>query len=326
MKVLVTGGAGYIGSETVRHLDSSGHEVVVLDNLSSGSADAVPGATLIRAEISDTSAVIKSLRSYEIEAVIHFAGVKNVGESVANPSKYWTNNVLGTHSLLTAMTETGVNTIVFSSSCSVYGNPSSLPVNEKSELSPQSPYAESKLLCERLMSWHGLTQGLSFANLRYFNAAGASSDGKFGEDWSYSQNLIPIAMKSGLGVGPSLRIFGADFPTPDGSGVRDYVHVEDLATAHLAALDYLRRGGANVTLNLGTGRGSSVFDVLRAIEAVHGKPVPYEIVARRPGDPAVVYADVSLAAHVLQWRATRGLNQIIESAYRWYTNQRRSRD
>ena len=212
----------------------------------------------------------------------------------------------------------GVQRLVFSSSAAVYGNPTTMPVDEMAPLAPENVYAETKAVMEQVIEWYGRTHDLHWASLRYFNAAGAADDGSLGEDWSITSNLIPLVMKAALGAGPPVRVLGDDYPTPDGTGVRDYVHVEDLAAAHVAALDHLRRDGANLTVNLGTGRGSSVLEVLQATERVHGAPVPHEIVARRAGDPAVVYADSSRAERELKWKAVRGLDQIIESAYRWH--------
>jgi UDP-glucose-4-epimerase GalE len=230
--------------------------------------------------------------------------------------------VQGTVHLLEAAVANGVNRIVFSSSAAVYGTPAVVPVDETAPLAPENVYAETKAVMEQVIEWYGRTHGVHWASLRYFNAAGAADDGSIGEDWSITTNLIPLVMKAALGAGPAIRVLGNDYPTPDGTGVRDYVHVEDLAAAHVAAVNYLKSGGENVTLNLGTGRGSSVLEVLRATERVHGAPVPHEIVERRAGDPAIVFADSSRAEQVLGWRAVRGLDQIMESAYRWHAAHR----
>jgi UDP-glucose 4-epimerase/UDP-arabinose 4-epimerase len=216
----------------------------------------------------------------------------------------------------------GVNRVVFSSSAAVYGTPEVVPVDETAPLAPENVYAETKAVMEKVIAWYGRTHGVRWASLRYFNAAGAADDGSLGEDWSITTNLIPLVMKAALDAGPAIRVLGNDYPTPDGTGVRDYVHVEDLSAAHVAAVDYLKGGGENVTLNLGTGRGSSVMEVLRATERVHSAPVPHEIVERRAGDPAIVFADSSRAEQVLSWRAVRELDQIIESAYRWHASSR----
>ena len=318
MTVLVTGGAGYIGSHTVRVLRSLDHRVVVIDTLERGRETALLGAPFVQGDIADEALVERVMREHAVTDIVHFAAYKSAGESMHMPGMYWQNNVQGTVHLLEAAVRCGVSRIVFSSSAAVYGNPASVPVDEMASLAPENVYAETKAVMERVIEWYGRTHGVHWVSLRYFNAAGAADDGSLGEDWSVTTNLVPLVMKAALGAGPPVGVLGDDYPTADGTGVRDYVHVEDLAAAHVAALDHLQRGGANLTVNLGTGRGSSVLDVIRATEAVHGAPVPHEIVARRAGDPAVVYADASRAERELQWRAVRGLDQIIESAYRWH--------
>jgi UDP-glucose-4-epimerase GalE len=320
--ILVTGGAGYIGSHTVRVLRSLDHRVVVIDTLERGRRDVLLGAPFEQGSIADEEFVGRVIRDHGVTDIVHFAAYKSAGESMETPGMYWQNNVQGTVHLLEAAVKNGVQRIVFSSSAAVYGNPTVVPVDETAPLAPENVYAETKAVMEQVIDWYGRTHGVRWASLRYFNAAGAADDGSIGEDWTITTNLIPLVMKAALGAGPAVRVLGDDYPTPDGTGVRDYVHVEDLAAAHVAAVDYLQCGGENVTLNLGTGRGSSVLEVLRATERVHGAPVPHEIVARRPGDPAVVYADSSRAEHVLGWRAVRGLDQIIESAYRWHASGR----
>ena len=323
MTVLVTGGAGYIGSHTVRVLRSLDHRVVVIDTLERGRETALLGAPFVQGDIADEALVERVMREHAVTDIVHFAAYKSAGESMHMPGMYWQNNVQGTVHLLEAAVRCGVSRIVFSSSAAVYGNPASVPVDETAALAPENVYAETKDVMERVIEWYGRTHGVHWVSLRYFNAAGAADDGSLGEDWSVTTNLVPLVMKAALGAGPPVRVLGDDYPTADGTGVRDYVHVEDLAAAHVAALDHLQRGGANLTVNLGTGRGSSVLDVIRATEAVHGAPVPHEIVARRAGDPAVVYADASRAERELQWRAVRGLDQIIESAYRWHATHSR---
>jgi UDP-glucose 4-epimerase len=318
MTVLVTGGAGYIGSHTVRALTSAGKRVLVLDTLELGRADAVIDAELVVGDVADEALVESVCRDNDVVAVVHFAAYKNVGESMREPGKYWHNNVDGTVHLVEAMLRAGVDQLVFSSSCSVNGTPPSVPVTEDQPIHPESVYAETKAMVERILGWYGTTHGLRTVSLRYFNAAGASSDGRLGEDWAYSQNLIPLAMKSLLLGTPVLQVYGADYDTPDGTCIRDYIHVEDLADAHVKALDHLAAGGATTSLNVGTGVGSSVFDVLRTIEHVAGRPVPHQVVERRAGDPVATFADPTRSADVLGWKATHGIDHIVETAYRWH--------
>jgi UDP-glucose 4-epimerase len=317
--VLVTGGAGYIGSHTVRLLVGQGRSVVVLDTLEQGHSDAVLGATLVVGDIKHRELVVDLCREHDVTEVVHFAAYKNVGESMADPGRYWRNNVSGTIELVEALLAADVRRLVFSSSCSVYGTPSSVPVDESAPINPQSVYAASKAMIENVLGWYGVTHDLRHANLRYFNAAGASVDSRIGEDWTVTLNLIPVAMKAVLGRRPPVEVFGGDYPTPDGTAIRDYVHVDDLADAHVRALDYLAAGGADLTVNLGTGQGSSVLDVLRATERIAGQPVPHRIEARRQGDPVAVYADPTMAQASLGWVATRDLDDIIASAYRWHS-------
>jgi UDP-glucose-4-epimerase GalE len=255
-----------------------------------------------------------------VTAVVHFAAHKSVGESMERPGIYWSNNVQGTVHLVEGMLRAGVHRLVFSSSAAVYGNPVRVPITEDSPIRPENVYAESKAMMERVIAWYGVTSGLRSVSLRYFNAAGASSDGVIGEDWSVTTNLVPLVMKAVLGASGPVRVFGDDYPTPDGTGVRDYIHVEDLASAHVAALVHLERGGDDLAVNLGTGVGSSVREILDATSAVAGRPVPHEIVGRRLGDPAVVYADAALAAERLGWRAERTLADIIASAFAWHSS------
>ena len=320
MTILVTGGAGYIGSHTVRELLRMNRRVVVLDSLVRGNRSNVPREVAFEeADICDSDAVADVCRRHGVETVVHFAAYKSAGESMEKPGLYWRNNVYGTAQLVEGMLAAGTKKLVFSSSAAVYGNPERLPIDESAAIRPENVYAETKAMMERLISWYSVTNDLRWVSLRYFNAAGASSDSSLGEDWSITTNLIPLVMKAALGASGPVRVLGNDYPTPDGTGVRDYIHVEDLATAHVAAVDHLDRGGTNLTLNLGTGRGHSVLEVLRAVESVSGRPVPHEIVGRRPGDPATVYADSRLAESTLDWRATRGLQEIVDSAYRWHS-------
>ncbi len=319
MTILVTGGAGYIGSHTVRMLRARGRDVVVLDTLELGHRDALMGAELVVGDIRDRALVTEVCRSRSVTQVVHFAAYKNVGESMVMPDKYWLNNVAGTVDLVEAMLAAEVRNIVFSSSCSVNGTPPAVPVTEDAPIAPESVYAESKATVERILRWYGVTHGLTAVNLRYFNAAGASDDSLIGEDWTQSLNLIPLVMKAILGRRGPVHVFGDDYPTPDGTCIRDYIHVDDLADAHIRAITYLAQGGATVSLNVGTGVGSSVLDVIRSAETASGRPVPYEIVARRAGDPVSTFADPTRIRSVLGWESTRTLDQIVESAWRWHS-------
>ncbi len=319
--VLVTGGAGYIGSHTVRALRDAGRAVVVLDSLEYGRADMVIDAPVVVGDAADRPLVERTCREHDVESVIHFAAYKNVGESMAHPDRYWQNNVAGTVSLVEAVRAAGVVQFVFSSSCSVYGTPADVPVSESAPVAPESVYAESKAMVERVLGWYGVTHGLRTVSLRYFNAAGASRDGRIGEAWTNTLNLIPVAMKAVILGHPKVEVFGTDYPTPDGSCIRDYVHVEDVADAHVKAVDYLDGGGETLAVNVGTGVGTSVLEVLRETERVAGREVPHVLGPRRTGDPVTVFADPTYAEETLGWRARLGLTDIVESAYRWHVSQ-----
>ena len=325
MTILVTGGAGYIGSHTVRRLRSLGHDLVVLDDLSTGNESSLLGAPLVRGDIRDTALVRSTCRDHGVTQVVHFAAFKAVGESMTEPGKYWRNNVAGTVDLVEAVLAEGVREFVFSSSCSVNGTPATVPLTEDSPLHPESVYAATKAMVEQILGWYGQTHALRSVCLRYFNAAGASSDGAIGEDWTYSQNLVPLVMKAALGVIGELAVFGDDYPTPDGTCIRDYIHVEDLAEAHVLALDHLRDGGPHpdpsVALNVGTGVGTSVLEVIRATERISGRTVPHRIVERRAGDPTATWADPRHVADTIGWHATRGLDEIISSAWQWHSSR-----
>ncbi len=319
MTVLVTGGAGYIGSHTVRTLLAEGRKVVVLDSLEYGHRAALLDAELVVGNVRDRALVTELCRSHGVTQVVHFAAYKAVGESMEQPDRYWLNNVAGSVDLVEAMLAAGVNEIVFSSSCSVNGNPAIVPLTEDAPIAPESVYAETKAMVERILGWYGVTHGVRAVSLRYFNAAGASADAAIGEDWSRSQNLVPLVMKATLGKRPPVPVFGTDYPTADGTCIRDYIHVDDLSDAHIRALGYLRDGGSTVALNLGTGIGTSVFDIIHATERISGQVVPYEVAPRRAGDPVVTYADPTKVHATLGWAATRSLDDIIESAWRWHS-------
>ncbi|MBN9386770.1 MAG: UDP-glucose 4-epimerase GalE [Chloroflexi bacterium] len=324
MKVLVTGGAGYIGSHTVRELVNLNHEVIVLDSLELGHpqlAQAAGASKLVQGNTADAALLDNLFSQEQIEAVIHFAAYKNAGESVTNPGKYFTNNVAGTQSLLDAMLRHNIKHFIFSSSCAIFGTPQNVPVSETNNFfNPESPYGESKLMAEKVMKWYDVAYGLKSINLRYFNAAGASLDGKLGEDWSVTLNLVPLVMKAALGKAPSVKIFGTDYPTPDGTCIRDYIHVVDLAVAHVRALEYLQEYNQSNQYNLGTGQGSSVKQVIDTTKRISGTDFKVEEVARRPGDPVAIWADSSKAERELMWKAKYDLETIIQTAYEWHKN------
>ncbi len=318
MRVLVTGGAGYIGSRTAAALRAAGHEVTVLDDLSTGHAAAVGPLPLVVGDVRDGELVERTLRDAAIDAVIHFAALKSVEESVGDPGAYFDANVGGTLAVLRAMAAADVRRFVFSSSCAVYGMPDRLPVDERTTIAPINPYGESKALAERLLPWFEAAHGVRSAALRYFNAAGAAEDGSAGEDWAAAPNLVPVVLKAAAGRIPELRVYGRDFDTPDGSAIRDYIHVLDLADAHVRALDVLADGGRSITVNVGTGSGASVLEVVEAARRITGRPIPVADAPRRAGDPPAVWADTSLASRVLGWTARRTLDDILASAWRWH--------
>jgi UDP-glucose-4-epimerase GalE len=319
--ILVTGGAGYIGSHTVRALREADRSVVVIDTLELGRADAVGDAELVVGDIADEGLVASVCRDHDVEAIVHFAAYKNVGESMVDPAKYFHNNVAGTLHLLEAARVAGVDRLVFSSSCSVYGTPAIVPVDESQPIAPESVYAETKAMVERTLHWYDQVHGLRSVSLRYFNAAGASFDASIGEDWTFALNLIPVAIRALLTGDQELQVYGDDYPTPDGTCIRDYIHVVDLADAHVAAIDHLAGGGATTAVNVGTGHGSSVFEVLHGIERVAGRPVPHRVVTRRAGDPVSTYSDTTRSSSLLDWQARHGLDAILESAYAWHLRQ-----
>jgi UDP-glucose-4-epimerase GalE len=320
--ILVTGGAGYVGSHACKALAAAGHRPVVYDNLSRGHREAVRWGPLVEGDLHDAARLATALRDHRIGAVMHFAAFAYVGESVSEPDKYYRNNVGGTLALLDAMRKAGVERIVFSSTCAVYGVPDRVPIRETTAKAPLNPYGETKLAIERALHWYGEAYGLHSMALRYFNAAGADPDGEIGEDHEPETHLIPRVLRAALGTGEPVEIYGSDYPTADGTAVRDYIHVSDLADAHLRALDHLAAGGAGGAINLGTGSGCSVRQVIAAVERVAGRPVPRRGAARRPGDPPELVADPSLARSQLGWQPrSSDLETIVATALAWETRR-----
>jgi UDP-arabinose 4-epimerase len=317
--VLVTGGAGYIGSHACKALAGAGYLPVTLDNLAYGHHWAVKWGPFEHGDLADKDLIEAVLRRHQIEAVLHFAAFAYVGESMTAPAKYFRNNVINALTLLEAVQAQGVRHLVFSSTCATYGEPEIVPIDETQPQRPVNPYGESKLFIERALHWHGTAYGLGHVALRYFNAAGADPEGEIGEDHDPETHLIPLAIEAALGRGPALRVFGTDYPTPDGTAIRDYVHVTDLAAAHVAALDHLRRGGGATALNLGTGNGHSVREVVAAVERATGHEVPFEEAPRRPGDPPALVAAPARARQVLGWQPLHSdLDTIVTTAARWH--------
>jgi UDP-glucose-4-epimerase GalE len=322
MRILVTGGAGYIGSHTCKSLASVGHAPIVLDDLRMGHAHNVRWGPLVQCDLANRDLLTDILRDYHIEAVIHLAADALVGESIANPGKYFRGNVMNSLNVLDAMVETGVDTFVFSSTCAVYGGAKRIPIDEDHLQEPLSPYGESKLMIERAVRWYGQAHGLKWVSLRYFNAAGADPDGELGEEHDPETHIIPSVILTALGLRSRLTIFGTDHPTPDGTAIRDYIHVTDLAEAHIKALELLNIYGTSIAVNVGTGLGISIREVIRAVEQVAGCPVTTVNAARRPGDPSVLVADASRATTVLDWRPQySSLNTIVETAWRWHSER-----
>ncbi len=318
MQVLVTGGAGYVGSQASKALAANGYRPVVFDNLSTGHRDLVRWGPLIVGDLCDPGALERLFSAHRFAAILHFAGLSDVGESVREPARYWRNNLQGALNLLDAARGHGSVPIVFSSSCAVYGEPGPLPIREDAPAGPVNPYGRTKLAVEQALADHGTAYGLRSVCLRYFNAAGCDPDGETGESHDPETHLVPRAVMAALGLIPALAIYGDDYPTPDGTAVRDYVHVCDLADAHVAALAYLEAGGDSLVANLGTGSGFSVREILEAVERVTGRPVPHHTAARRLGDVATLVADTSRARTTLGFTPHHsGLDRIVGTAHRW---------
>lgn len=320
MTILVCGGAGYIGSHTVRALLARGDKPVVLDNLRTGHRESLPPEVpLVEGDMRDAALMDRVMRDYGVEAVLHFAALSLVGESMQQPLPYFHNNVHGMQVLLETMLRNGVRHIVFSSSAAVYGEPESLPIVEEAPLHPGNPYGESKRMMEAMMRWAAAAHDLHYVSLRYFNVAGACADGSIGEDHAPETHLIPLVLQVALGRRPHITVFGHDYDTPDGTCIRDYIGVEDLADAHLLALDHLAAGGESSVFNLGNGQGFSVRRIIDTARRVTGHPIPEVAGERRPGDPARLVASARKAREVLGWQPRQDVEDIIASAWRWHS-------
>lgn len=319
MAILVTGGAGYIGSHTAAALRERGEDVVVLDNLQTGHRQAAEGCVFYQGDIRDEAMLDNIFRSHEIDAVIHFAANSLVQESMTDPGRYYHNNVYGTLCLLERMRANGVNRIVFSSTAAVYGEPERVPIEETDKTEPKNAYGETKLAMERMIRWFEHAHGIEYVSLRYFNAAGAHESGRIGEDHSPETHLVPIVLQAALGRRPHIAIFGDDYDTPDGTCIRDYIHVSDLADAHLLAVDRLRRGEGSAVYNLGSGSGCSVREIIDQARQVTGADIPVIVEPRRAGDPAVLVASSGRAKRELGWNPHRSdIRTIIRTAWEWH--------
>jgi UDP-arabinose 4-epimerase len=323
-RVLITGGAGYVGSHCAKALAAVGHEGIVFDNLLFGHRHFVRWGELVEGDIRDSAALDATISAHRIDAVMHFAALADVGESVSAPGRYYDVNVHGTRVLLEAMVRAGIHAIVFSSSCAIYGEPDGMPIVEGTRPNPVNPYGFTKFVCERMMDDFDRAHGIKSARLRYFNAAGADPMAEIGEDHSPETHLIPLVLDAASGVRPAVQVFGTDYPTPDGTALRDYVHVCDLARAHVLALQYLLDHGQGIAVNLGSGEGVSVRQVIETVQRVTGRDVTALDSPRRPGDPSVLVADPKLARQVLGWVAEQSdLATIIDDAWRWHGKRSR---
>lgn len=318
MKILITGGAGYVGSACLRYVAEKGHDVMAFDNLAMGHRSAVDGHPLVVGDIADTALLTATLKDFGADAVMHFAAATYVGESVENPEYHYRNNIGGTLSLLNAMRAAGVGRMLFSSTCATYGMTESVTMSEDTPQEPFSPYARTKLAVEWMIRDFAHAYGMGFTLLRYFNASGADAGGRHGEDHTPENHLIPLVLKVALGQSPSIRIFGTDYPTPDGTCIRDYVHTRDLASAHLLAIKATREGTGEV-FNIGTGQGQSVMEIIRACEEVTGRPIAQEVTARRPGDPPRLVANPAKLRTRLGWEpGYTDIRESIATAWAWH--------
>ena len=321
-KILVTGGAGYIGSHTCKLLQKSGYLPITYDNLIYGHRNAVKWGPLVVGDISDSSFLGKVFEKYKPHAVIHFAAFAYVGESVQDPGKYYQNNVAGTINLLEVMRSYGCRKIIFSSTCATYGVPDRLPLDENSEQLPISPYGKSKLMIEQMLADYDLAYGIKHIALRYFNAAGADPDGIIGEDHEPETHLIPLTIEAVLGKRSAIEVYGTDYDTPDGTAVRDYIHVADLAMAHLQSCEYLQNNNSSETFNLGTGTGTSVQEIIKAVERISGRKVPVVYGERRAGDPPVLVARADKAQKILGWKPhCSDIDSIVKDAWNWHSSR-----
>jgi len=323
MAILVTGGAGYIGSHFVRLLSKNRIDVVILDNLSRGHIESIPvGVPFEKVDLLDVESLEKLFNNYKIDAIVHFAAFAYVGESVENPGLYYTNNVAGSLNLIKAAHKYGVQKFVFSSTCSLYGNPERVPISEEETTKPINPYANTKLMIEKILSDFESTYNSKFVALRYFNAAGADPSGEIGESHDPEPHLIPIVLKTALGEREKVLVFGNDYKTPDGTCIRDYIHINDLADAHFKALNYLESEKKSQIINLGTGSGNSVLELIELSRKITGAEINAELTARRAGDPAILVADNRKAFDFLGWKPVNDLTQILTDAWNWHKNQK----
>lgn len=317
--ILVTGGAGYIGAHACKALAKAGYEPIAFDNLIYGHREAVRWGPLIEGDLGDRTLLAETIRRHDIGSIMHFAAFAYVGESNEKPEKYFHNNVVNSLGLMETMLTTGVKTIVFSSTCAIYGLPVSTPIREDTPQRPVNPYGESKLMVERALHWHGVAHEIRHVALRYFNAAGADPDNEIGEDHTPETHLIPLILDTASGRRLQIDVFGTDYPTSDGTAIRDYIHVQDLAEAHVLALGYLEDGGESTAVNLGTGRGHSVRETIEVARRVTGCPIPSRDTTRRPGDPPILVADAARAHRTLGWTPSfSSLEHIVETAWGWH--------